>query len=424
MDATLRIRALSDIKERESHGAMEVFYKGEKKTMPVYEIPLDVLIYNQYNGRISSLVKSYEMQHGHIDPTTMEGRSRIERFLWISNETRNKKTLRDLEKHGQLKYGIVTRDGIIIDGNRRASLLSRLAKKRNQEPGYFKAVILDDTLDQDPREIQRLETIYQMGEDEKLTYNPIEKYLRCKDLEAAGFNTDEIAEMMSESHSRVETWLEIMRLMDEFLDELGYSQIYTRLDETEGPFVDLQRYLARYAGSQSTMVDWQYSEQDLNDLKLIMFDYIRARFTGSGGKDYRYIAQPSKKESFFCRRDIWEQFRDNHFEKTESASEDLPSINDYRQQNPGLDLEDVLQSRDDDWTNRVTDSLKENLGKSRGRLENLNERDAPVKLLARVLSILKDVDTESPTFLEDEAVRDAVYEINRITYDFKKLLKG
>lgn len=425
MEAALRIKTLTDIKDAEPYGVMEVFYKGEKHKMSVYDIPLDVLIYNQYNGRISSLVKSHETQHGKLDPTTDEGQKKIEKFLWASNESRNKKTQIDLEKHGQLKYGIVTRDGIIIDGNRRASLLSRIAKKRNQEPGYFKAVILEDTLDQNPREIQRLETIYQMGEDEKLTYNPIEKYLRCKDLKAAEFSLDEIAEMMSESTTtRIETWLAIMELMDEFLDQLGYSQIYTRLDETEGPFVDLQRYLARYAGNQSAMVDWEYSEQDLNDLKLIMFDHIRARFTGPGGKDYRYIAQPSKKDSFFCKKNVWEQYKENHFDKVDSAGADVPSVDKYRQDNPGVDLEDVLEARDRDWTGRVKDSLSENLGRSQERLHNLNERDAPLKLLERALSILQDIDTESPTFLGDDAVKDIVFEINRLTYQFKKTLKG
>ena len=45
---------------------------------------------------------------------------------------------------------------------------------------YFKAVVLDVTLEENPLEIEKLETSFQMGEDEKLGYNPTEKYLKAK----------------------------------------------------------------------------------------------------------------------------------------------------------------------------------------------------------------------------------------------------
>lgn len=50
---------------------------------------------------------------------------------------------------------------------------------------FFKAVILPESATK--KDILQLETSFQMGEDEKVDYNPIEKYLKCKDLEDAGF---------------------------------------------------------------------------------------------------------------------------------------------------------------------------------------------------------------------------------------------
>jgi hypothetical protein len=47
---------------------------------------------------------------------------------------------------------------------------------------YFEAVILPANLADVPDEIRRLETTYQMGEDKKLDYNPIEKYLKVQEL--------------------------------------------------------------------------------------------------------------------------------------------------------------------------------------------------------------------------------------------------
>lgn len=422
MDREHRIRKLDRIRKGTPLSSMEVRYKDDQHVMNVFAIPLNHLVYNQYNGRISSKVKSYETQHSEIDASTSAGRARIANFLWHSNVGRNKKTLRDLEKHTQLKPGIVTRDGIIIDGNRRACLLEKIAEKRNSLPGHFKAVILDDTLEDSAREIKRLETIYQMGEDEKLTYNAIEKYLKCKDLEAEGFNSKEIAEMMSESEERIKTMQRTMVLMDEYLAHLGYEGIYTRLDETEGPFVDLERYLNQYdVDGGSKYVDWMYDDADLHDLKLIMFDWIRGRFGGES-KLYRTIGKPSKKDSIFCRGDLWSEFRDRHFDLVDEATSAEPAVDDLRRKSPGAELETLLAHRDKDWAAAVEGPMKGNLNRSQRKLEDLNEKNAPLKLLERAYATLQNVDCEQPTFYSDANVKAVVQDINSIIWQFKKVL--
>ncbi|MFG6400525.1 MAG: hypothetical protein K1W07_14800, partial [Parabacteroides distasonis] len=117
-----------------------------------------------------SRTKTLETQGVTIDPETVEGKELVERLLWDSKEEKNRRTERDLEKYGQQEPGIVTLDGIIVDGNRRAMLLNRI------KATHFRAVILDVRLEDDQKEIERLETTYQMWADEKQDYNPIEKY--------------------------------------------------------------------------------------------------------------------------------------------------------------------------------------------------------------------------------------------------------
>src|ERR1700754_2398430 len=232
MDKNLRIKMLEKLKSStKPYTKEDILYKGKLTLMDVFRIPTDLLIYNKYNGRILSMVKSFERQFHNLDPEVEADKKVIEKFLWDSKEDRNKATLKDLSKYGQKRVGIVTKDGIIIDGNRRASLLNRNAKEQNSFPVYFNAVILDETLDDDPQGIMGLETIYQMGEDEKLDYNPIEKYLKCQDLIDIGFEIPHIADMMREKEAKIREWLSIKKLMDNYLDDLGYTGIYTRLDE-------------------------------------------------------------------------------------------------------------------------------------------------------------------------------------------------
>lgn len=421
MDSNLRIQRLEQIKSSPPCGSLNIFYMNERKQLPAYRIPLDLLIYNQYNGRIASLVKSFEKQHRQLDPASAEDGRRIEDFLLRSNLGRNKSTKEDLKKRGQLKFGIVTKDGVIIDGNRRAVLLSQIAREADMAPGYFEAIILDERLQDRPKEIMRLETTYQMGEDEKLGYNAIEKYLKVKDMMAQEFSHEDIAEMMSTKASEIKELEGIMGLMDGYLDALGYEGIYTRLDGTEGIFVDLYQYLSRYR-SGSSATDWAYTEQDISDLENIYYDLIRARFSGDG-KAYRNLGRPSKEGSFFCKEDVWKKFRDFHKENIDPVTQKEETIDEIRAKSPGEDLEVLLEHRDKDWTDSVLDKIKENFGVSQRRLDDINQKNEPLKLLNRARSTLDAIDTSAQAFWNDEIVERAVSDMNSLLWEFKQEIK-
>jgi len=420
MNQDLRIKGLEKIKSlQKPYKFDDIIYRGSQKLEPVYEIPLDFLVFNKYNGRILSMVKSFERQFRSLDPELPADKKIITDFLWDSKVDRNRQTMTDLRKYGQKKIGIVTKDGIIIDGNRRCSLIDRIATEDNKLPAYFKAIILDDTLDDNPQEIMRLETTYQMGEDEKLDYNPIEKYLKCKDLIEIGFSPGNIADMMGENESQINEWLSIMKLMDNYLNDLGYEGIYTRLDKREGQFVDLNKYLKKYDGGTS-MVDWAYKKSDISDLKAICFDYIRAQYEG---KEFRAIALPSKKDSFFCKEKVWKKFKEEHFRVIDPINDNELSVDELREREPDGDLSEVLKVRDEDWTRSTQGLLKGNLNKSQRLLEDVNEESSPMVLLRRAKDTLASVNTDLEAFYGDENVLKIIKEINTISWDFQQIIK-
>lgn len=395
MNREERIKMLDEVRKGKPYTHEDIVYKKKMDLHPVFRIPTRYLIYNKYNGRILSMVKSFERQFRILDPELEKDKKIIEEFLWQSKPDRNQATLKDLDKWGQKRVGIVTRDGVVIDGNRRCSLLNRLGEE------YFNAVILDDTMDSSAREIMELETMYQMGEDEKLDYNPIEKYLKCKDLVEQGFKPIQIGEMMRQPESQIEEWLNIMDLMDNYLNDLGYTGIYTRLERREGQFVDLSRYLRKYENG-FTAVDWPYKESDISDLKAICFDYIRAQYEG---KEFRAIGQTSKKgDSFFCKKKVWEKFRDEHFNAIDAINQKELAIDELRKKEPNGDLSDILRVRDQDWTYKAGKSLQGNLSRSQREMEDINEENEPKELLRRAKDTLESINTRSESFRKDPAV--------------------
>ncbi|MBN8584013.1 MAG: hypothetical protein J0M37_02870 [Ignavibacteria bacterium] len=438
MNKDLRIEQLDNIKKSgKPYSKMEVFYKNDRHKMDVFEIDLELLIYNKYNGRISSMVKSYEKQFEELNPEQDNHKKKIEEFLWNSSLNYNKNTETDINEKGQLKYGIVTKDGIIIDGNRRALILNKIAKEKNIRPQYFKAAILDETLDDNPKEIMRLETMYQMGEDAKVDYNPIEKYLKCKDLKEIDFTKEQIAKMMGDKPSNVHDYLAIMKLMDDYLDKLTYSGIYTRLEKTEGIFVDLENYLSSYGyiynetnnefqykntGNGLSKMNWNPQETDINELKLIYYDFIRARYSGEG-KEYRIIGKPNKEDSIFCNKSIWDEFKENHFKKTDNILASEPTIDEIRKDNPKGDLAKLLKSRDEKWTSDVSGLLKGNLNIASDKLANVKSIKEPKKLLQKALDALLQINTDIEAFYLDNEVEALIKEINSLTWDFKQVIK-
>jgi len=396
--------------EEKPFGVMEIPWKDKLEPMNVYKIPLDYLVYNKYNGRILSRTKSLESQHRKIDVESEEGKELIEKLLWDSKIDRNKKTLETIEKPGggQQKPGIITKDGIIIDGNRRAMLLRKSGKF-----DYFKAVILPVTLEENHIEIEKLETSFQMGEDEKLGYNPIEKYLKAKGLyqTLAGKNYSaqnpdqnaikKIADWMGEENSTVKEYLQVMETMDDYLDYLEYNGIYTQLDGREDQFIQLTRWLSNFYGEESAKAFDGYRNDDVDDLKLIAYDYIRIKYEG---KQFRHLAYGLKENHFFGDKEIWTSFRDFHFSRKKEIHEEKIDLN-------SPNLERHLNDRDNRFYElskfgNEESFLKENGDNHYTWLRNKQSAGQPEKLLKNALRSLESINQKHKSFKSPEVSRE------------------
>ena len=428
MNAEQRKTELTRIQEsaKPCMTGVHLTFNGERQEFNAYRIPLSILTYNPYNGRIGSVVKSFERQDLPLDPDDPADVKLIEKFLWESKKEANKRTMQSLLDDHQQKYGIVTADGKIIDGNRRACLLNRIwrddsiAENRKQHTRYFEAIILP--IDADRKEILRLETTYQMGEDAKVDYNPIEKYLKAGDLANEGFSNKEIASFMGVAATEVKMYLDVLKLMDEYLDTYGYTGIYTVLETREDSFQKLNSALRGYAaGGVSSM--WGYDvEADVSALKGIAFDYIRL---GLDQEDFRdIIRKPSRNNtdaSFFSNEEIWRQFTDKHFEMVDRITE--KPVDQIISENPGADVGRLLRSRDKDWKDAIGEQLNENFQRSRDKLNNKQQAAEPMKLLQKAWEAISAVDTSQNSFIEDPGIKEYLGKIAMKVKEYGEILE-
>jgi len=423
MDKAVRTQKIHEIIERDKNNPyleIEIPWEDGLKPMKVYKIPLELLVYNKYNGRILSRTKSLEKQGRILNPETDLDKKIIEDLLWKSHIERNAKTLKNISDFGQQKVGIITKDGIIIDGNRRAMLLQRSGKY-----DYFKAVVLPVTVEENPIEIEKLETFFQMGEDEKLDYNATEKYIKSKEIylrltSSSNLNIQElneeavskIADWMGKPNSEIKKYLTTMAIMDEYLEYLEYDGIYTQLDKREDPFLNLTKWLDNFYNKESNRAFDGYTNNDVDDLKIIAYDYIRIKFEG---KDFRIIADGNKDKHFFGEKKIWESFRDKHFAIKENLPEETEI--DYDSSN----LEAHLNARDNEFFKSANDEngdneFIENVKDHQYQIGYKKAEGEPGKLVKRAMQTFEAIKTGHKIFESDE-VQNLVEELGNKVFD-------
>ena len=393
-----RIELLKSVQKKTAYAnGYPLLYRGILQPFQVWEIPMEALIYNQYNGRIGSVVKSYEKQSHTLNPEDENDAALIEKFLWDSKLDANKNTLESLKKTGQIKFGIVSSDGVIIDGNRRASLMNKIRKgiKSTQEEkdrcAFFKAVILPENATK--KEILQLETSFQMGEDAKVDYNPIEKYLKCKDLEDATFTKDEIASFMGITKKDIEQNLEILDLMNQYLSFYEYDGIYTMAEGHEDSFQKLNIALKQYKSGVANM--WNYTEEDLNNLMAVAFDYIRLNLPQNDIRDI--FRKPSQNNgSIFSSKERWERFFEKHEANMESFQE--KPVEEYTKDATGDDITPCLQARDAAWRKKMETTLTDTFKEAQDEIDSQLRSSAPILLVSKAQGALNSIDSNTASF--------------------------
>ena len=388
MDAKSRKRRIKEILKGPSPelGKIHLTVDNQSKPYECYAIPVKYLIFNQYNGRIGSYVSTYERTKGPIEAHKPEGEKLIMEFLWEAHADSNKHTLNDIKKNKQQVPGVITLDGVIVDGNRRCLMLKKMAEEENAKPVPFVCAVLPFTIDAKPQAIRKLETEIQ-HRDDKVGYGPIEKYLTCRRLVQDGLSHDEIAHLMNEKKGAkaIKENLEILKLMDLYLQWINAEGIYKYLtvEKLEGPFFDMHKYLS----TKNISRDWNPTRRDESELQMILFDFIRSGYR----KEIRKIIK--NKEGAFNYRSTWERIARGHKNTIAPINKQEKPLS----KNEASDVE-RLRQKDIDWREKAGDPKGGPICDiMKGAEEDLNRIslvEKPMKLLGRIADDMQTLLTQ------------------------------
>ena len=289
--------------------------KGD--TFKVWRIPLALLIPNVFNDRITWKIREYEAENDRaLDMESDDDIELLYSMIMQEHPADNEKTKADLAKNGQQVDGVITNDGRIVDGNRRATLLRALFNGEADKYGqnvedfrYFNAIVLPE--DVDAKEIMALETMLQIGVDKKVDYNRICLYIKVDNLIKAGYTYAQIKQYMGlKSENDVENMANIFKLMEEYLVAIGKPNRFTLLDGLEDQFINT-RTVFKKLDNGTYDANWEYTPSDVASFKMVCYDYMRSKFEGKKYRDV-LVGKPNKTNGVFIEKSVWDEFLEHH----------------------------------------------------------------------------------------------------------------
>ena len=355
--------------------------RGKTEARPVYRIPLDLLYYNDKNGRIATLISKWEAENGYKISELERDKynETIENYIIKSNEPAYKRTKNNIKIVGQMEAGVVLSNGCVIDGNRRYTCLRKLnAENSNGEFGYFEAVILDPDITADAKEIKRLELELQLGKDEKVTYNPVETLIDVyKTIEDEKIlSIKEYADNSNTTESAIKKQLEMANIIVDFLDYINASgQYYIAVD------LQLDASVNEIYNIKKNM-----SEDEWEKAKVVLYDNMLVKPIG---------------DIKFMMRDIKKIANSEYFDEYYNSHEEIANK-----------IQDILQETDSVDSNyinnklRSDESLKESLNESCIRYVSLinidNAKRLPIEQIEDVYNIISKIDVDAISHINGE----------------------
>lgn len=222
------IKAYTDQNKPEENLFVRVTVAGKVEVLKVWSIPTSKLYYNIRNGRFAAELRAKEKElKRQFDPHKPDDAKLIQKLLLEQNADETEILEKDLTEHGQVEPGIITSDGAIINANRRMAVITSLKEKTgHQRWDYLKVGILPANVTE--KDLWRIEAGLQFGKDFRLEYGPINELLKLREGINCGLKPKEISVSLLGRYSAkdVETRLEVLKLIDSYLETIGQRGAY------------------------------------------------------------------------------------------------------------------------------------------------------------------------------------------------------
>lgn len=385
--------------------------KGKTQVLNVYRIPIKHLKYNVKNGRIATFISQYIDENGPLPEDREEFNNIIEKFIIDSNPKAFQNTKNNIKELGQMEPAVVLSDGIVIDGNRRFTVLRQLSKEERNSAQfeYIDAVVLDREIYND-KDIKRLELNLQHGLESRVDYNPVERLvdiyetLIAEDSDTGKplFSIKEYARDAQMKENDVKRDKEVAELLLEYLEFLHQPKKFhiARQQKIDGPLREIHGIL------KSRKID----ESKHFEIKEFLFANLLT-LKEDPTRMIRALRKPLEDERL--KEELLEQSEDSLDEIDEVLSSD--EVQNEVEKTGIVNVPSEIQES----IIRVTEDAVDN-----SKLEDA--RNQPIEALRKAVNNIKQVDRRSLSYFDDElrsGFEDYLTEVETLAKELRETIE-
>ena len=224
-------------KEGEQKDYYSLDLNGKREHLPIIRTSTKRLLLNPHNHRLSAQIRDSEnLSELETNPNSQESQKKIRQLLAATEDFTKLKG--ELESLGQKDPGLITRDGVLVNGNTRAAALYELAEDGKEIGKYMDIAVLPPNIGED--EIIEIEMGLQMTRLTQQDYTftnellVMRKYLdRNKTWQelAAKLNWQRGAERKIQKRMDILAYIEEARALSN--GKLGYSNFDSKQTHLE-----------------------------------------------------------------------------------------------------------------------------------------------------------------------------------------------
>lgn len=360
--------------------------RGQKETFDIYNIPLELLRYNEKNGRIASYITEYIDEQNSLPNDNKEFNELVEKFIVESASDAFKKTKNNMKQLGQIEPAIVLNNGIVVDGNRRFSALRQLRREgAGAEFGYLKAAIINESKYSD-KEIKTLELNLQHARESKVDYNPTERTIDIyRDLIKDGgqFTPAEYAHETDSTESKINEEIRISKLLLDYLEYIKepFKFHIARNLKLDGPLREVDKIL------RSNKVD----DESKEDVKELLFANILTLDSGDITRKIRdlrkVIEKPEKLDEML--QELEDTFDDLDEELSNHKEEERKHIGIFE------DTDYIRKPSKISVSKEITEKVKKVSEKHVESAKISEAQKQPIEALSKAIDRLNDIDSDA-----------------------------
>lgn len=248
-----------------------------ERELPLVDLEVGWVRFSTLNHRTKAEQKREIHETGQLDlfrADPLGDVAQLAQFKILSNQINFNELKLDLADRGQQEHAVVTAEGVLINGNRRAAALrSLLNDDNNLGCRYIRCLVLPT--DATPSEMLQLETELQVAKDFKQDYSWVNQALLIEELyESYGRDFGRVATLMHRKAKEIREDYEKIQQLNQLVALSQGQRLHVDFEPNESAFNELAQYIRN---------------KNDNEREAVRAVYFLGTLTGVNYRDLRHL---------------------------------------------------------------------------------------------------------------------------------------